>query len=322
MANDTQTNGTLPGTTTPPPPPQKSDTEKTIEAMQASISRVPSDPSIPTKMKLREIKVREGFNPRKTVDPEREAIFNADVAARGVLQPIIVGRETSRSPIFVVAGHKRYAAALKAGLEEIPTIGYTASIAELSEIALIENLVREDMTTFDVACAMAEFRIRNPKISQDAIAGKFSGLNGRTYSRSSVSTFLMLTEKLSPEVKKLWSEDRLSWNDLTKLAQYTTEEQNAAVAGPTTKGRGGKGGRNKGEAKSRKHDVLAAALKAVKAAAGKTGMHEVEIRGAVNALKFAMGSTEKMLIGSTVLFPITEEKPAKAKKAKAAKKDA
>ncbi len=85
--------------------------------------------------------------PRQNVGDLSELI--ASVREKGVLEPILVRRRESRYQI--VAGERRYRAAIEAGLPEIPCVVKELSDPEVMEIALIENLQRKDLTAFEEA---------------------------------------------------------------------------------------------------------------------------------------------------------------------------
>jgi len=85
--------------------------------------------------------------PRQNVGDLSELI--ASIREKGVLEPILVRRKESRFQI--VAGERRYRAAIEAGLPEIPSVVKDLSDPEAMEIALIENLQRKDLTAFEEA---------------------------------------------------------------------------------------------------------------------------------------------------------------------------
>ncbi|RKX25617.1 MAG: hypothetical protein DRP46_11760 [Candidatus Zixiibacteriota bacterium] len=85
--------------------------------------------------------------PRKHFDEERLQELADSVRAKGVLQPIIVKRIDAES-FLLVAGERRYRASLMAGLEKIPAVITTD---DEQEIALIENLQREDLNPIEEA---------------------------------------------------------------------------------------------------------------------------------------------------------------------------
>lgn len=85
--------------------------------------------------------------PRQNVGDLTELV--ASVREKGVLEPILVRRKDSRFEI--VAGERRFRAAVEAGLPEIPCVVKDLADPEVMEIALIENLQRKDLTAFEEA---------------------------------------------------------------------------------------------------------------------------------------------------------------------------
>lgn len=85
--------------------------------------------------------------PRQNVGDLSELI--ASIREKGVLEPILVRRRESRFQI--VAGERRYRAAIEAGLPEIPSVVKELTDPEAMEVALIENLQRKDLTAFEEA---------------------------------------------------------------------------------------------------------------------------------------------------------------------------
>ena len=78
------------------------------------------------------------------------AELTKSIASRGVLEPILVrAREDGR--FTIISGERRYRAALEAGLAEIPCIEMEVTDSELLEIALVENLQRQDLSAFEEA---------------------------------------------------------------------------------------------------------------------------------------------------------------------------
>jgi ParB family chromosome partitioning protein len=91
------------------------------------------------------------YQPRQHFDPEKLAELSQSIRRQGVLQPIVVRRDEA-GQIFVVAGERRLRAAKMAGLEKIPAI---ITKGHPAEIALIENLQREDLSPLEEAEALA-----------------------------------------------------------------------------------------------------------------------------------------------------------------------
>lgn len=91
------------------------------------------------------------FQPRRHLDPEGIAELAASVADKGVLQPLLVRPKAKGYEI--VAGERRFRAAQQAGLESVPVVVRALSDQETLEVAIIENLQREDLNPVDEARA-------------------------------------------------------------------------------------------------------------------------------------------------------------------------
>jgi ParB family chromosome partitioning protein len=78
----------------------------------------------------------------------------ASIAEKGIIEPIIVRRRGQRFQI--IAGERRYQAAVQVGLTEVPAVIRDVDDIEVIEIALIENLQRKDLTPFEEAEALAQ----------------------------------------------------------------------------------------------------------------------------------------------------------------------
>ena len=87
-------------------------------------------------------------------DQPRQALgdlaeLTASIREKGILEPLLVRRVGGRFEI--IAGERRYRAAIEAGLEEVPCMIRESSDAEMMELALVENLQRKDLTAFEEA---------------------------------------------------------------------------------------------------------------------------------------------------------------------------
>lgn len=76
----------------------------------------------------------------------------ASIAEKGIIEPLILRQQGDRYQI--IAGERRYQAAVQVGLRDLPAVIREANEAELMEIALVENLQRKDLTAFEEAEAM------------------------------------------------------------------------------------------------------------------------------------------------------------------------
>lgn len=107
------------------------------------------------------------LQPRQRFDDAAIAELTASVAERGVLQPIVV-RPLEAGGYEVVAGERRFRAAQAAGLTTVPAVVKELSDRETLEIAIIENLQREDLN--DVEEARAFKQLLDFGMSQEAVA--------------------------------------------------------------------------------------------------------------------------------------------------------
>lgn len=105
--------------------------------------------------------------PRKVFDEETLLELAESIKQQGVLQPIIVEKENDL--YTVIAGERRYRASRLAGLSEIPAIVRTFTEEEKLEIALIENIQREDLNPIEEAQAYRHL-IEANNISQDTLS--------------------------------------------------------------------------------------------------------------------------------------------------------
>jgi ParB family chromosome partitioning protein len=92
--------------------------------------------------------------PRTKIDPEALAGLASSIEANGVVQPLLV-RPLPDGSYELIAGERRWRAAQAAGLAKVPAIVRDQELAERMQVALIENMVREDLNPIDEARACA-----------------------------------------------------------------------------------------------------------------------------------------------------------------------
>jgi len=120
--------------------------------------------------------------PRQAMGDLSELV--ASVREKGVLEPILVRPMGGRFQI--IAGERRYRAAMEAGLAEIPCVVREASDAEIMELALVENLQRRDLSAFEEADGLRVLA-ETYKYTHEVMAEKLGK------SRSSITETLSLT---------------------------------------------------------------------------------------------------------------------------------
>jgi ParB family chromosome partitioning protein len=139
--------------------------------------------------------------PRTKIDQESLAGLASSIEANGVIQPLLV-RPLPDGSYELVAGERRWRAAQAAGLAKVPAVVRDQKLAERLQVALIENMVREDLNPVDEARACAAL-VDDLGLSKEELAKRV----GR--SRPSVSNLIRLLD-LPDEVLELLESGELS----------------------------------------------------------------------------------------------------------------
>ena len=159
--------------------------------------------------------------PRKNFDDEKLDELAESIKNFGLLQPILVQKRDGYYEI--IAGERRWRAALKAGLKEVPVIIREYTEKEILELSLIENLQRENLNPIEEAQAykrlMDEFDMGQADVAQRV-----------SKSRSAVANSLRLL-KLEEEVQKMLVEGQISMGHARALLPLEIPEEQVAVAG-------------------------------------------------------------------------------------------
>ena len=128
--------------------------------------------SAPVTLRLSEV-VPNRSQPRKSFDDEALAELADSIKRHGVLQPLLV-RPLTDGSYQLVAGERRWRASRLAGLTEVPVVIREMSERDVAEVALIENLQREDLTPLEEArgyrSLMEEYKLTQEEVA--AIVGK------------------------------------------------------------------------------------------------------------------------------------------------------
>src|SRR5437899_8370809 len=149
--------------------------------------------------------------PRKVFDFTALDELAASIRSSGVIQPIIVRRLAGS--YLLIAGARRWRAARQAGLERIPAIVRDATDAESLELALVENLLREDLNPIDEAEAYEKL-LGQFGWTQEELAGRI----GRD--RSSIANSLRLL-RLPEEIQAALRGGRLTMGHARALLALT-----------------------------------------------------------------------------------------------------
>ncbi len=148
--------------------------------------------------------------PRRLFDPEKLEEMANSIARRGVLQPIVVRRTGTRYELIV--GERRWRASMQAGMETIPAVVADVDPQDRLELAIVENVQRQDLNPIELASAFRALAERGA--TQDEI-GRRVGMD-----RSSVANHLRLLE-LSVDIQEDVETGRISMGHAKALLQVT-----------------------------------------------------------------------------------------------------
>jgi ParB family chromosome partitioning protein len=140
------------------------------------------------------------YQPRKNFDPEKIEELAVSLRSSGIIQPLVVRKGSDGYEL--IAGERRWRAAIKAGLKEVPVIIKDVSDDQVLKLSLIENLQRENLNPVEEAEAYNRL-IEDFKLLQEAV-GEVVGKN-----RSTITNALRLL-KLPEEIKKDLSLGKIS----------------------------------------------------------------------------------------------------------------
>ena len=141
--------------------------------------------------------------PRKTFDREALEVLADSIATYGVLQPIIVRENTDAAGTYVIiAGERRWRAAKMAGLNEIPTVVFDGDDLRAAQVAMIENIQREDLNPVEEAFGYRDL-IDRFGLTQDLVAKQVGK------SRPAIANALRLLD-LPEEILEMLRDGRLS----------------------------------------------------------------------------------------------------------------
>lgn len=155
------------------------------------------------------------YQPRKTFDESSIQELAASIKEHGVIQPIIV-RSVLRG-YEIIAGERRWRASVLCELETVPAVVRNFSDQQVMEIALIENIQREDLNAIEIALAYQGL-IDQFSLTQEELSAKVGK------SRSHIANFLRILQ-LPEEVKELVSRGTLSMGHARALVGLDDEQQ-------------------------------------------------------------------------------------------------
>jgi ParB family chromosome partitioning protein len=158
--------------------------------------------------------------PRQNIDPGRLAELARSMAEQGVVQPLVVRRQGSRYQL--IAGERRWRAAQQVGLTKLPVIVREATDGELLEIALVENIQREELNPIEEASAYRRL-VTELGYSQEQVASRVGK------DRSTVANVLRLL-RLPREIRALIAGQKLSPGHARPLLSLADPEAQTVIA--------------------------------------------------------------------------------------------
>ena len=158
--------------------------------------------------------------PRKHFSEEGIEELASSIKQYGIIQPLLVQKREDYYEI--IAGERRWRAAMKAGLKEVPVIVKDYSNREAVEISLIENIQREDLNPIEEALAYDRL-IQEFELTQEQVAGRVSK------SRSAVTNSLRLL-KLADDVRQMVIAGDISEGHARTLLGLPNEEMQRLLA--------------------------------------------------------------------------------------------
>jgi ParB family chromosome partitioning protein len=160
------------------------------------------------------------YQPRKIFDNDKLKELSESIKEHGVFQPIIVKK--SIKGYEIIAGERRYRASKLAGLEKIPAIVRNFTDNQMMEIALLENLQRENLNAIEEAVAYKSM-IDKMNITQDELSKKVGK------SRSHITNILGLL-RLPLEVQKLLVDEKISMSHARVISKLESREEMIELA--------------------------------------------------------------------------------------------
>lgn len=172
-----------------------------------------------TILKINEVEPNKD-QPRKSFNEDSLLELSESIKLHGIVQPLVVSKK--KDYYEIIAGERRWRAAKMAGLKEVPVVIKDYSPQEIMEVALIENIQREDLNPVEEAKAYQGL-IKEYNLKQDEVAEKVSK------SRTAITNSLRLL-KLDDRVLDLLVNESISSGHARALLSLSDKEQQYTVA--------------------------------------------------------------------------------------------
>lgn len=179
------------------------------------VKEVVKEIKVPTEitLKIKDIEINRD-QPRKQFNEDSLQELSDSIAQHGVIEPLVV---TKRKDYYLlVSGERRWRAAMKAGLTEVPVVIKDYTNQEILEIGLIENIQRENLNPIEEAQAYKKL-INEFHLKQDDVAERVSK------SRAAITNIMRLL-KLSEQVQEMVIDEKLTNGHARALLPIEDEE--------------------------------------------------------------------------------------------------
>ena len=160
------------------------------------------------------------FNPRTNFEKEALIELSQSIAIHGIIQPLTV-RKLGRDKYQLISGERRFRASQMAGLTEVPAYIRVANDQTMLEMALVENIQREDLNSIEVALSDQRL-IEECSLTQDQLSQKIAK------SRSSITNHLRLL-KLPADIQAAVRDNQISMGHARALVSVGDEELQMAI---------------------------------------------------------------------------------------------
>ncbi len=161
------------------------------------------------------------FQPRKDIPPEQLKALAESIREKGVLQPIMV-RSAGEGLYELIAGERRWRAAQMAGLADVPAVVREADDRDMLELALVENIFRQDLNAIERAQAYRRY-CDEFELSPEEVAQRLDE------DRTTVVNYIRLLD-LSSEVKSWVCEGKIAMGHARSLLGIKSPADQARIA--------------------------------------------------------------------------------------------
>ncbi len=239
-------------------------------------------PSVPANMRIWQIPIEKLFpnpnQPRQIFEKEPLQELANSIKEKGIIQPLLV-RKAEDDTFEIIAGERRWRAAQLAGLREVPALLKVGEEQEVLELALIENIQRENLNPIEEAEAY-DFLVKKYNLTQQELAHKVGK------DRATVANMLRLLQ-LQPGVRQMVSRGELSMGQAKVLLSVGDIRQQEKLAE---------------KAKGENLSVRALEKLVAKVKAGEDGIEKPQSMDARTKAAQVLGEELQKLIGSKVVL--------------------